>query len=159
VSGLVAGTMGAVELALGLSGPSETAAKAPARRGTRVLAGLVSLAGLALLLGGERLMVLGSPHGCAYLRATGEPCVGCGGTRAYTQAVRGELVGAMRRHTMGAAAGVAVWLLTLSAALSLLRGRWTGFRATLIVVGLATPVAVVVDLVRWLDASGLRPPA
>ena len=130
-----------------------------ARRVTRGVAAFVSLAGIGLLLGGERLMVLGSPQGCEYLRTTGRACVGCGGTRAYGRAVRGELGAAFSLNAIGAASGIAVWLLTLGGLVSLLRGRWQGLMATLIVVGAATPVAVVVGLVRWLYASGVIPPA
>jgi hypothetical protein len=76
------------------------------------------------------------PVACAFRRATGEPCPGCGLTRSWSALGRGALAESIAYHRLG-------WAVMLYVALQLARhGIW-----------LALPsVRLVVDRAgRWLD--------
>jgi hypothetical protein len=115
----------------------------------RPLAAVLLAGALVLLLRGESLLVLASPGQCSYLRQTGRPCVGCGGTRAYALAVAGHVCAAAKTNVLGAFAGAAVWLLALGSAVSLATGRSCFLWVCAATVALVGPLALTGSMVVW----------
>lgn len=122
-------------------------------RTMRVLSAITLTGALILLLRGEFLLTLMSPGPCAYLRETGRPCLGCGGTRAYGLAVAGHLCAAAQRNLLGAVAGVAVWLTAVGSAASLATGRACFLSTCVVLVALVAPLALAGGIVIWWRAS------
>lgn len=126
---------------------------------TRLLGACVLLLSVAALAAGEAaLEALGelssaarTPEGrvCSYKLATGRPCLGCGGTRAFASVARGDLGRAANLNPLGAWAGFALWLLAFGAAATVLTGRRAALLACLGLVVALGPAAFVWDLVRW----------
>jgi hypothetical protein len=129
----------------------------------RLLAALVFLAcGTTLGLGGQgsldavraaeawsRGRAEAAPFVCSYQARTGRPCLGCGGTHAFDHASRGRFAAAVRANPLGAAAGLAAWLLLGVAGLVLVTGRGGWLGRALAAVGLGTPLVVAMSLVAW----------
>lgn len=112
---------------------------------------LVSLSVAALgVVAGVPLLELGSGgRACEFRVQTGQPCVGCGGTHALEAAVRGDFRAAARANILGAFAGASLWLMIVASSLSLLTG-WPHFlRWCVVVLGLTTPIVLVVGVARW----------
>ena len=115
----------------------------------RGLSAVVLIGTLTLLLSGEWLLRVVSPAECAYRRETGRPCIGCGGTRAYGLAVAGQLRAATKMNLLGAFAGMAVWLMTVGSAMSLVTGRQCFMKACAVAVALVAPLALAGGMVIW----------
>jgi hypothetical protein len=119
----------------------------------RAVSAVALVGAVALLLGGEWLLSAMSPAQCSYLRQTGRPCLGCGGTRAYGLLVKGQIGAAARTNLLGAFTGAAVWLLALGAAGSLATGSARILKACVVLVVLVTPLVMVGGVVIWWRAS------
>jgi hypothetical protein len=119
----------------------------------RSLSAIVLAGALVLLVRGEWLLTLASPEQCSYLRQTGRPCLGCGGTRAYALAVAGQLRAATKKNLLGASAGLAVWLMAMGSAVSLATGRSWFLRVCAVVVAFVAPLAFAGGMVIWWRAS------
>jgi len=98
----------------------------------RLVPGLVLLlALLALAKGPEILDRLRTLEGkgsetalvCSYRARTGQPCVGCGGTRAFRLTADGDWRRGFGTNVLGASTAMAAWLLAAASAWSALRGR------------------------------------
>ena len=122
-------------------------------RTVRGLSALVLMGALILLLRGELLLGLASPGQCSYLRQTGRPCLGCGGTRAYGLAAAGQLSAAARMNLLGAFSGAAVWLVALGSAASLASGRACFLKLCVLLVVVVAPLVLVGGVVIWWRAS------
>jgi Protein of unknown function (DUF2752) len=90
-----------------------------------------------------------APFVCSFRRQTGQPCLGCGGTEAFSQASRGHWAAAGAANPLGAFAGLGAWVLAAASLLTLTGAgagwlRWAGG----LVLGLL-PVAFVVNAVVW----------
>lgn len=119
----------------------------------RGLSAIVLMGALALLLRGEFLLRLASPGQCSYLRQTGRPCLGCGGTRAYGLAATGQLGAAARVNLLGAFSGAAVWLVALGSAASLLSGHACFLKLCVLLVVVVAPLVMVGGAVIWWRGS------
>src|SRR5438270_11726621 len=51
---------------------------------------------------------------CAFKLRYGVPCLGCGGTHAFSYAARGEIARAFRANLLGASIAVVAWLVALT---------------------------------------------
>ena len=139
----------AVELAMVVNGRERGSRRIPNRRAVRVVSAIILAGTLALLLRGEFLLTLLNPGQCAYLRETGRPCVGCGGTRAYGLAARGHWRAAARMNLLGAFAGLAVWLVTAGSAASLTTGRACFLKICAVFVAVLAPLALAGGMMIW----------
>jgi hypothetical protein len=129
----------------------------PARlAGSLVLAGALGFA----LLGAPGLVALGRAQNwlasgrastpvCSYRERTGQPCLGCGGTRALELAAHGRLADAWRANPLGAWAGVVAWLTALLALAAVWTGNSTWLWRAAWTVGATAPPAFAWTLVWW----------
>jgi hypothetical protein len=132
----------------------------------RVVPGLVLLFTVGLLAAGPwalgRLRAAdaawrGAPEEeallCSYKLRTGQPCLGCGGTRAFRLTAQGEWGSAFAANRLGAFTGASLWVLAAVAAWSLGRGK---SRALLGAAGACAAVLLAVLLfesVRFLRSA------
>jgi hypothetical protein len=89
------------------------------------------------------------PRVCSFQAQTGYPCMGCGGTRAFVLAARGDLARAARRNPLGAWAAVSAWLLALASCLTLLAGFRRPLVWTMCAVLVSLPLALFWRAVSW----------
>ena len=129
----------------------------------RALAGWTFLAcGTLLGLGGEGSLravrtldawahgrAEAEPYVCAYRARTGRPCVGCGGTHAFDHAARGRFGAALRANPLGAAVGLAAWLLLGVAATVLATGRGGLLGVAFASLSVGLSLATVASLGGW----------
>jgi hypothetical protein len=86
---------------------------------------------------------------CSFRLRTGLPCLGCGGTRALAAVARGDLRRGFARNPLGAAVGLAAWVLLASAMASLVLGQAQLLYWALGLVSAALPLALLVSAVVW----------
>jgi hypothetical protein len=140
---------GAVEDAPGVGRAAAT------RRLIRALSMVCLAAAVLLIAAGGDLLALGQDGAvCSFRAQTGRPCPGCGGTRAFSCAVRGEVATAFRFNLMGALAGLAAWLVALGALASGVSGRAVFLQSCLMVVVVAAPLALGLGIARWFFSLG-----
>lgn len=136
----------------------------------RVVPGFVLLFAIGLLAAGPwalgRLRALdaawrGAPEAealvCSYKLRTGEPCLGCGGTRAFRLTSEGEWRSAFATNRLGAFTGASLWVLAAGSAWSLGRGK---SRVLLRAAGACAAVLLAVLLfesVRFLRSAPAVP--
>ncbi len=126
----------------------------------------VLLLGAALgfaLMGSSALVALGRAQNwlatghasapvCSYRTRTGQPCLGCGGTRALELAARGELREAWRVNPLGAWAAVVAWLTALMGAAAVFTGNGTWLKRAAWTLAVTGPLAFVWTLAWWWRA-------
>ncbi len=102
----------------------------------------------------ERWLVTGraSAPVCSYRARTGQPCLGCGGTRALELAARGDLRGAWRANPLGTWAAVVAWVTSLLGGAAVFTGNGTWLRRAAWTVGLTAPLAFVWNFAWWWRA-------
>lgn len=133
---------------------------------------LVLVGALAFALaGGAALVALGraqnwlqtgsaSAPACSYRARTGQPCLGCGGTRALELAARGDLRAAWRTNPLGAWAAAVAWLTALLSCACVWTGNGIWLRRAAWTVAATAPLAFAWTLVGWwisLPASAGAP--
>lgn len=87
---------------------------------------------------------------CSFRRQTGLPCLGCGGTAAFSLGARGRFGAAARESLLGGFVALAAWALAAAATVTLCTGA-TGwlFRVGVALLALLPPVFVVHAAVWW----------
>jgi Protein of unknown function (DUF2752) len=86
---------------------------------------------------------------CSFRHRTGLACLGCGGTRALAAVARGDLRRGFATNLLGAAVGLAAWVLLASALASLVLGQARLLYWALGLVSAALPLALLVSAVVW----------
>jgi len=86
---------------------------------------------------------------CSFRLRTGLPCLGCGGTRALAAVARGDVRRGFTTNPLGAAVGLAGWILLASAMASLMLGQARLLYWALGLVSAALPLALLVSAVVW----------
>jgi hypothetical protein len=122
-------------------------------RGPRPIAAFVlALSVVGLWSGAAALDALADLSGgrtCPYRTATGQPCMGCGGTHALARATRGDVGAAVALNPLGAWTGLALWGLAAGSVFSLATGRRRGLAVSLGLVLALSPGAVLWNAVSW----------
>jgi hypothetical protein len=90
-----------------------------------------------------------APKVCSFRAATGYPCMGCYGTRAFEDAARGRFVAAARKNPLGAYAGLSAWLLAFVGTFTAFTGWRRPLMATLSTLIAGAPIVFVVRAVFW----------
>jgi hypothetical protein len=93
---------------------------------------------------------------CSFQRRTGLPCMGCGGTRAFERAARGDVFGALSLNPLGAWTALSAGMLAIGAAAALWTRRARIFVVLVVVVSATAPMAVVGNALRWWLSTGTR---
>jgi hypothetical protein len=93
-----------------------------------------------------------APVLCSFKAATGQPCLGCGGTRALGRMARGDWRGAVEANRLGAFAGLSLWLLAAAGAVAVLSDRLRPVAFALGLLLALAPGAFVWNLVAWWQA-------
>jgi len=93
---------------------------------------------------------------CSFRRRTGLPCMGCGGTRAFERAARGDVSGALSLNPLGAWTALSAGMLAIGAAAAISTRRERIFVVLLVVVSATAPAAVLGNALRWWLSTGTR---
>src|SRR5581483_4337441 len=91
----------------------------------------------------------GQPAGCAFKAKYGVDCPGCGGTRAFRLAARGEFPSAFRENALGGMVGLGTWILVFASLSSGVTNRGPFLLAPLVLVILLMTVTTVVHSILW----------
>ncbi|HUG54223.1 MAG TPA: DUF2752 domain-containing protein [Vicinamibacteria bacterium] len=86
---------------------------------------------------------------CSFRKQTGLPCLGCGGTRAFSEAARGRWTAALAANVLGAFAGGAAWLMALAAMATLAGAGASWLRLAGVLVLASLPAALALGAVMW----------
>ena len=129
---------------------------------TRLIAVLLlSLAGLAIGAGmddfdrvrrGLARLSGEAPQACVFKTRYGVPCLGCGGTHGFHDAVRGRLGTAFLEHPAGAMLGLLAWGTVLAGGVSLLTGRAVYLVGVLLAGFTLVALAFVIHAILWWRA-------
>ncbi len=139
-------------------------------RATRLCGALALCAGVGVAcFGAQALVALGraqnwiqtgraDPLPCSFRARTGQPCLGCGGTRALELAARGELRAAARQNPLGAWAALVAWLTAACAAAAVWSGNGAWLKRAACLAGASAPLAFAWTFVWWWRFLPSGPP-